>query len=95
MECPRLSFSSHALKRMFSRGISVSEVERVLQFGEVIENYPNDAPFPSCLLLANVDNRSLHVVVAKDIETGLCIIITVYVPDTVLWHEDFRNRRPK
>lgn len=95
MECQRLSFSSHALKRMFSRAISVSEVEQVLQIGEVIEDYPHDTPFPSCLLLACIEKRSLHVVVAKDTATGLCVIVTVYVPDTVLWFEDFRIRRPK
>lgn len=95
MECQEIKFSSHALKRMFTRRVAVSEIKKILQFGEIIENYPADSPFPSCLLLGSIDDRSLHVVVAKDMESGLCIIVTVYIPDVVLWQDDFKNRRPK
>ena len=51
---------------MFERGISVEDVESVLQNGEIIVSYPQDTPHPSCLMLGFVDNRAIHVVVALE-----------------------------
>jgi hypothetical protein len=47
----RLVFRVHALRRMFERHISVEDVEDVSQHGEMIENYPDDTPYPSRLML--------------------------------------------
>ena len=41
-----------------------SDVRHVLQTGEVIEEYPDDTPFPSYLILGFVGDRPFHVVVA-------------------------------
>ena len=43
-----------------------SDVLQVLDSGEEIEQYPEDTPFPSVLLLARVGGRPLHVVAATD-----------------------------
>ncbi|AET65048.1 DUF4258 domain-containing protein [Methanothrix harundinacea] len=45
-----LIFRIHAVERMFERDISVEDVRRVLLEGAVIEGYPEDTPFPSCLI---------------------------------------------
>ena len=34
--------------------------------GEVISEYPDDVPFPSCLILGFVGTRPIHVVTARD-----------------------------
>lgn len=77
---------------MFERGIDVEDVQRVVDSGETIEEYPTDHPFPSRLVLGFDGARPLHVVVADDPATGETIIITVYVPDPRRWDAEFRNR---
>jgi hypothetical protein len=93
MGCRQVKYSGHAVRRMFERRISQTEVVRVLRDGEVIADYPDDRPYPSALMFAVVEGRPLHVVVARDREDDTCVVITVYVPDTRLWGPDFRTRR--
>jgi hypothetical protein len=78
---------------MAERHIEEEEVMAVINDGEVIDRYPDDKPFPSCLMLGRVRGRPLHVVVAVD-ESGLeKVIVTVYEPDEIRWNSDFRSRR--
>ena len=93
MAYEHLVFRVHALRRMFRRGISEAEVRQVLATGEVIEEYPHDAPYPSRLLLGRSASRDLHVVVADDEAAGESIVITVYEPDADLWEPGFRRRK--
>ena len=44
-------WTSHILQRMFRRGISRDDVVNALTNGEIIEQYPTDYPFPSCLVM--------------------------------------------
>jgi len=88
----RLLFRVHAIERMAQRAIHVEDVRHVLDTGEVIEDYPEDFPYPSALVLGWVENRPLHVVTADSLETR--IIITVYEPDPARWQPDFRKRKP-
>lgn len=71
----------------------MDEALAAIAAGEVIEEYPEDMPFPSVLLLAWIKERPLHVVVAQDRESGNCYLVTVYPPDPDLWEPDFRTRR--
>ncbi len=80
---------------MFARAISPDLVERAANFGEVIADYPDDQPFPSCLLLYVEQGHALHVVVGKNEQNGDCFVVTAYWPDILLWSDDFRTRRPK
>ena len=54
-----VSWTNHAMQRLIQRGITVSEVIEAIMTGEVIEDYPDDYPYPSCLLLGG---NKLHVV---------------------------------
>ena len=89
----QVTFRTHALQRLFEHRISVAEVRQVLEHGEVIEDYPTDSPFPSCLLLANVAGRPLHVVAADNAPDDETIVITVYEPDPTKWEPDWKTRR--
>jgi hypothetical protein len=89
----KVIFRVHALQRMLNRGITVQEVRQVLATGEVIEDYPNDLPFPSRLMLGWCGGQPLHVVAAEDREAGETIVITVYEPDPTQWENDFRRKR--
>ncbi|MGZ8546036.1 MAG: DUF4258 domain-containing protein [Sulfuricurvum sp.] len=87
-----LIYRVHAIERMFQRDVNEEDVEHVVNFGEIIENYPDDQPYPSYLVLGYTDKRALHVVYAKD-ENDTIIVITVYEPTLEKWLEDLKTRR--
>lgn len=63
----KLLFLPHTIRQMSrpERMITLTEVEAVIQTGEVIEDYPEDARGHSCLLLGSGQgNRVIHVVCA-------------------------------
>jgi len=87
-----LRWTNHVLERMFRRGISMDDVVSALINGEIIEQYPTDYPFPSCLVLGHTKTgKVLHVVCGSN-GTELWLI-TTYIPSPASWSEDFRQRR--
>jgi hypothetical protein len=46
----KILYRTHALVRMFQRKIRVEDVRGVVVNGETIEDYPDDVPYPSCLI---------------------------------------------
>lgn len=86
-------FSGHAVRQMFARGISVQDVQEVGTGGDTIAEYPEDAPYPSRLLLGFVRGRPIHVVLAFDQDTETGHVVTCYVPAAAIWEPDFRTRR--
>ncbi len=79
--------TQHMAHRMAERGISYSETKRAILDGEIIEDYPDDYPYPSCLILGN----GLHVVAG--LGNGYLWIITVYRPSLEKWEADLKNRK--
>jgi hypothetical protein len=79
---------------MFERSIGRAEVLAAVAAGEVIARYPEDEPYPSVLLSAPIQGRTLHVVVAEDVSSHICYIVTVYIPDPALWNSGFKTRKP-
>ena len=65
----------------------------IIAEGELIDEYPDGKPLPSVLLLGRVNHRATHVVLGVDSATGVCYVITVYLPDPGLWLTGFRKRR--
>ncbi len=55
---------------MFQRGIDEKEIKDILDSGETIEEYPDDIPFPSRLVLGWSGRRPIHVVAADNEEPG-------------------------
>ena len=93
MDCNGVQFSRHAIERMFQRALPPRVVASVIVNSETVESYPDDTPYPSLLLLGFQNEHSVHVVVAKEPDSGLCHVITVYRPDLKVWSEDFKTRR--
>lgn len=93
MRYDEVLFSSHAIQRMFDRGITTEDVLSIVRAGEIIADYPDDQPYPSYLVLGSPRGRSLHVVIAVDSDNSRCFVIIVYQPDPALWSADFRTRR--
>ncbi len=88
-----LIFRLHAIKRMFERKVDADDVRHILAAGEVIEDYPTDTPYPSCLVLGWRGTRPLHIVVAYNTTDDETIVITAYEPDPKQWNKGFKRRR--
>ena len=73
--------------------IRSEQVREVLERGAAIENYPDDTPLPSYLMLGTGAGRVLHVVAADDSEADETIVITTYEPDPDEWEADFKTRK--
>lgn len=89
-----IRWTDHALKRLLFRGISQADVLQAIHSGEIIEDYPDDYPHPSCLLLGTTSTgEAIHVVCGRgDSEAW---IITAYHPDPEKWEDDLKTRRAK
>jgi hypothetical protein len=91
----KVEWKRHVLERMIECGINRSQVITVLEKGEVIENYADDYPLPSALMLGFVGGVPLHVVVALDSDAPTAYIITVYEPRADIFGRDYRVRNKK
>ena len=89
----RIEWSVHALKRMLEKNISRAAVKHVIAKGEIIENYPDDKPFPSALCHGIWQGQVLHVVLAYDLNGRKVYVITAYWPDEEHFNNDLRTRR--
>jgi hypothetical protein len=78
---------------MFQRGIGRDAALAVVKDGEAIAEYPDDEPYPAYLLLGFASGAALHIVVARDDASGLCVVVTVYRPAREQWAEDWKSRR--
>ena len=89
-----IRITMHAAKRLEKRGISVDDVISCVKNGKIIEKYPDDYPYPSCLILGyTVNNQDLHVVLG--ISDEMLIIITAYYPVEDKWETDFEKRKER
>ena len=87
-----MAITKHARNRLAERGIAMSDVQNAILTGEIIKQYEDDKPFPSCLLLGlTTQNKCIHVVVGSDKQ--FLYIITAYYPDRNEWAADFKNRK--
>ena len=89
----QIEWSTHTLARLILKNIPQSAVRQTILTGEVIEDYPQDTPFPSCLVMAWVDGAPYHVVVSLDETTDTVFVITAYEPSLDRFQADFRTRR--
>ena len=84
--------SDHAAMRFRQRGLKVKDIRCAVNNGEIIEQYPDDFPFPSCLILGKTsDGRYIHVVMSD--EGNISRIITAYNPDYEKWEEQLKVRK--
>ena len=97
-EGDRVYYTNHAKVEMETEEfgpILDSEIYEAICAGEVIEEYPDDAPYPSVLVFGLTGvGRPLHVVCAYNGEEERTIVVTAYQPDPERW-VDYRKRRPR
>lgn len=92
LESNSMLWTTHCLQRMFERNISRDDVKNCIKHGQIIEEYPNDYPNPSCLVFGyTLNNVVLHTVVGTDNKT--LFVITAYFPSLDKFEDDFKTRR--
>ncbi len=94
-EGTKILWSRHAIVELANEGWTRSEVEKALENGEVIEDYPTQhRPLPDCLVLGELGNgEPLHAVIAIDEANDRLFVVTVYKPKSEEWENDWRTRK--
>ena len=73
---------------------NIADVENCIILGEIIEDYPDDLPQPSCLIFGYTLNaRALHKVVGTD--KNMLYIITAYYPNTKIFMDNLKTRKER
>ena len=93
VQAGRFLVTDHADEEARNDRLSLGEILASVEGGEVIEEYPRDYPYPSCLVLGfNAKGEPVHSVWAYNELTGFAVLITVYRPDPERWI-GWRTRR--
>ena len=88
----KIRWTNHVMVRLLQRNITQNDIEYALLNGEIIEEYEDSYPYPSCLVYGiNLDNKVLHIVCGSNEEE--LWIITAYYPDNTEWQNDLKTRK--
>ncbi|MDR2897448.1 MAG: DUF4258 domain-containing protein [Spirochaetaceae bacterium] len=79
--------TEHVLSRMRQRHIRFADIKHTIKNGEIIEQYPTDYPFPSCL----INGENIHIVCS--VGENRLYIITAYRPSLDKWEDGGRKRK--
>jgi hypothetical protein len=91
----RLRITNHADEEAQADKLNFDEIFFSILQGEIIEDYPRDKPFPSCLIYGDTfTGEPIHTVWAYNENNQWAVLITVYRPDPSRWI-NWRKRRPK
>ncbi len=89
----RIRITDHADEEAHADNLTFEEIFFSVIQGEIIEDYPNDRPYPSCLIFGqNFSGEPIHSVWAYNEENKWTVLITVYRPDPNRWI-NWRERR--
>ncbi|MGB2824449.1 MAG: DUF4258 domain-containing protein [Phycisphaerae bacterium] len=89
----RVRVTEHADEEAANDALIVDEICHSALHGEIIEDYPSDRPYPSCLVYGRTSGGDpVHSVWGYNDATKWAVLITVYRPDPDRW-VDWRQRR--
>ena len=90
----KIRWTNNVMIRLLQRNITQNDVENALLNGEIIEEYEDSYPYPSCLVYGiNLNNKVLHIVCGSNGEE--LWIITAYYPDNIEWERNLKTRKEK
>jgi len=91
----RFRITDHADEEADNDRISLVQAFDSIPNGIIIEHYPEDSPYPSCLIYSRLENGDpIHTVWAFNPGTNASVLITTYRPDPRRWIEG-KIRRTK
>jgi len=89
----RIRITDHADEEAQADHLSFDEIFISVFQGEIVEDYPNDKPYPSCLIYGDTFRKEpVHSVWAYNQNNQWAVLITVYRPDPKRWI-NWRTRR--
>ena len=89
----RIRITNHADEEAEADHLSFDKIFVSVFHGEIIEDYQNDWPYPSCLIYGDTfGGEPVHSVWAYNAKNRWAVLITVYRPDPNRWI-DWRTRR--
>ena len=92
----RVRVSDHADEKAAEQDLALDDILFTVLHGEILEDYPSDFPYPSCLVLGEtVGGLVVHSVWAYNVRSGWAVLITVYRPDSKRWINWRQRRREK
>jgi len=90
----RVNITHHAREEAKNDSLLLDDIFFSTCNGEIIEDYPTDKPYPSCLIYGKSSSGDpIHCVWGYDSESKIAILITVYRPDPNLWINWKERRR--
>jgi hypothetical protein len=95
IQANRVRISDHADEEAEADKLTYEEIYFSVLHGEIIEDYPTDKPYPSCLIYGQTFRGDpVHSVWAYNEQNGWAVLITAYRPDPNLWL-NWRERKRK
>jgi len=95
IEANRIRITDHADEEANNDGISLIEALETISTGEIIEQYADDKPYPSCLIYSKLESGDIiHTVWAFNRATNSSVLITTYRPDPERWIDGKIRRTP-
>ena len=91
----RVRVTDHADEEAQADRLVLDEIYFSVFNGEIIEDYPSDKPFPSCLVYGRTfHDDPVHSVWAYNYQNRWAVLITVYRPDPARWI-NWRKRKKR
>ncbi len=89
----KIKWSAHGLMRIQERGIVLDDIRRCVESGEVIDNYLEEPPAKSSVLIYGKaqDGKVIHVVLGYDDDQ--LYFVTAYYPSLEKFEDDLKTRR--
>ncbi len=82
----------HFIVRLRQRNITIDDTLHGILNGEIIEEYPTDYPYPSCLILGMALN-DFYIHVVCGIDNNELWLITAYKPTLSKWADGYKVRK--
>ena len=93
IQANRVRITDHADEEAEEDHLTFDEIYFAAFHGEIIEDYPNSRPYPSCLIFGETfSGDPVHSVWAYNEYNRWAVLITVYRPDPNMWI-NWRERR--
>ncbi|OQY53721.1 MAG: hypothetical protein B6245_22490 [Desulfobacteraceae bacterium 4572_88] len=93
IQTSQVRISDHAREEAKADSFLLNEIFFSVYNGEIIEDYPGDKPYPSCLIYGSTESgKFVHSVWAYNSEIQKAVLITVYEPDPKRWI-DLKKRK--
>ena len=90
----RVRITDHADEEAENDQLTFDEIYFSVLNGEIVEDYPNDKPYPSCLIYGKTfTGDPVHSVWAFNEQSQWAVLITVYRPDPDQWIEGRKRRK--